>query len=116
MNRAYCMFASPACGPRGSQPFVAQDAPCSPESTGENQSSSIACSGGAREACGPHNVRHALMTDAMHRVSDGPQRLSLAPERDHFADRLLLGLMRDELAVVAAPETKRDDPAEISTA
>jgi hypothetical protein len=34
--------------------------------------------------------------------------LPLSAQRDHFADRLLLGLMRDELAVVAAPEPERD--------
>ena len=66
------------------------------------------------------DARHALMADLMafrlHRLGDGPQRLSLRPQRDHFADGLLLGLMRDQLAVVAAPEPKRDFPAEVSAA
>jgi hypothetical protein len=48
-----------------------------------------------------------------HRVSDGPQRLSLRPERDDFANSLLLGLIRDEIAVLAAPETERNLAAEI---
>ena len=52
----------------------------------------------------PQNARHALVADLValraHRVRNGPQRLSLCPQRDHFADRLLLGLMLDELAVV----------------
>jgi hypothetical protein len=48
-----------------------------------------------------------------HRRGDGPQRLSLRPQRDHFADRLLLGLMRDQRAVVAEPEAKRHDPAKV---
>ena len=42
-----------------------------------------------------------LMAFRRHRVSDGPQRLSLRPERDDLANSLLLGLMRDEIAVVA---------------
>jgi hypothetical protein len=41
-----------------------------------------------------------------HGGSDGPQRLFLGPKRSHFSDRLLLRLMRDELAVVAGPETE----------
>ena len=57
-----------------------------------------------------------LMAFRLHGLGDGPQRLSLSPQRDHFADRLLLGLMRDELAVVAAPEPERDLAAEISAA
>ena len=35
---------------------------------------------------------------------DGPERPSLRPQCDHFANCLLLGLVRDELAIVAAPE------------
>jgi hypothetical protein len=58
----------------------------------------------------PHDdIRHALVTDAVallsHSGGDGPQRLFLRPQGDHFPDRLLLGLMRDEFAIVA--EVKR---------
>jgi hypothetical protein len=52
----------------------------------------------------------------LHRVGDGSQRLSLRPQRDHFADRLLLGFMRDELAGVAEPEPERNPSAEVSAA
>jgi hypothetical protein len=38
----------------------------------------------------------------------------LSPQRRHFSNRLLLSLMRDKLAVVAAPVAKRNSPAEIS--
>jgi hypothetical protein len=54
-----------------------------------------------------------LMAFRRHRVSDGPQRLSLRPERDDLANSLLLGIMRDEIAVLAAPETERNLAAEI---
>src|ERR1700733_10748592 len=68
----------------------------------------------------PQDARHALMAELMaFRLSgggDGPQRLSLSAQSDHFADRLLLGLMRHELAVVAAPEPERYLPAEIAAA
>jgi transcriptional regulator with XRE-family HTH domain len=56
------------------------------------------------------------VTFRLHRLGDRPQRLSLTAQSDHFADRLLLGLMRHELAVVAAPEPERNLPAEIATA
>jgi hypothetical protein len=36
----------------------------------------------------------------LHGLSDGPERLSLSAQSDHFADRLLLGLMWDELAAL----------------
>jgi hypothetical protein len=66
----------------------------------------------------PHDIRHALVTDAVallsHSGGNDPQRLSLRPQGDHFPDRLLLELMRDEFAIVAAPETKWHDPAEVS--
>ena len=39
-----------------------------------------------------------------HHIRNDPQRPSLSTQRDHFADRFLLGLMRDEFVVVAAPE------------
>jgi hypothetical protein len=51
-----------------------------------------------------------------HGGSDGPQRLSLDPRRSPFSDRLLLRLMRDELAVVVGPETEGNLPAEIRAA
>ena len=43
-----------------------------------------------------------------------PAAASLSPQRRHFSNRLLLSLMRDKLAVVAAPVAKRNGPAEIS--
>jgi hypothetical protein len=46
-----------------------------------------------------------------HRVSDGPQRLSLRPERDNLANSLVLGVMRTSPGVAApkpkAPSQKR---------
>ena len=45
-----------------------------------------------------------------HSGDDGPQRSFLSPQRDHFPDSLLLGLMRDKLAVVAAPGTNGTEP------
>ena len=51
----------------------------------------------------------------LHRVADRPQRPSLRPHRHHLADRLLLGLVRDRLAALAAPEAERNDAAEIAT-
>ena len=52
---------------------------------------------------------NALVTDleafGPHRVGDGPQRPSLSPPRDHFEDSLLLGLMRGELAALAARQS-----------
>jgi hypothetical protein len=44
------------------------------------------------------------------------QRLSLGPQRSHFADRVLLGRMQDKFAVIATPETEGNFPAEISAA
>jgi hypothetical protein len=41
---------------------------------------------------------------------DGPERFSLAAQCDHFPDRLLLCLMRDELAVVATSEPEGKPP------
>jgi hypothetical protein len=49
-----------------------------------------------------------------HGLSDGPERLSLSAQSDHFAGRLLLGLMRNELAAVATTETEGEFPTEIS--
>ena len=51
-----------------------------------------------------------------HGGSDGPQRLSLGPKRSYFADRLLLGLVWDKLAIFAATEPERNLPAEVSAA
>jgi hypothetical protein len=48
-----------------------------------------------------------------HDVFDGHEGLSLCPQSDHFSDGLLVGLMRDKLAVVAAPEHEGNLPAEI---
>ena len=38
----------------------------------------------------------------LHRLGDGPQRLSLSPQSRHLADGRLLGLVRRELAVLTA--------------
>jgi len=38
-----------------------------------------------------------------HSLGDRPQRLSLSPQRNYFANRLLLGFVRDQLATRAAP-------------
>jgi hypothetical protein len=40
----------------------------------------------------------------------------LSPQRDHFSDGLLLGLMRDKFAIVGAPQPEWRHPAEIPTA
>ena len=45
--------------------------------------------------------------------SDGPERFSFAAQYNHFPDRLLLGLMRNEIAAIAATEPERDLAAEI---
>jgi hypothetical protein len=50
------------------------------------------------------------MTSRCHRFGNGPQRLSLSPQRDYFADRLLLGLIRNKLAT---PEPEGDFASEI---
>jgi chromosome partitioning protein len=64
-------------------------------------------------------VRHAFVADPMafrlQSLSNGPQRLSLAPQSDHFADRLLFGLMRDGLTALATSKPKGDFPPEIPT-
>lgn len=44
------------------------------------------------------------------------ERPSLRPQSDISLDCLLLGLMRDEFAIVAAPEPERNLPAEIAPA
>jgi hypothetical protein len=54
------------------------------------------------------------MASRLHGLSDGPERLSLSAQSDHFAGRLLLGLMRNELAAVATTETEGEFPTEIS--
>jgi hypothetical protein len=53
------------------------------------------------------------MASRLHGLSDGPERLSLSAQSDHFAGRLLLGLMRNELAAVATTETEGEFPTEI---
>lgn len=57
-------------------------------------------------ASGPQDARHAIVADldALSRprsVGDGPQRPSLHPQDRDLADPLLLGLVGDELAVIA---------------
>jgi hypothetical protein len=47
---------------------------------------------------------------------NGPQRQPLAIHGDHLAYRLLLGLVRHQLAVVAQPVAERDRAAEIPAA
>ena len=63
------------------------------------------------------DARHAFMTDPvafrLRRLGNRPQRLSLSAQRNHFADRRLLSLVRDSSAVVAAPEPKGHLPAKI---
>jgi hypothetical protein len=49
-----------------------------------------------------------------HRLGDGPQRLSLSPQGRHLTDGRLLGLVRRELAVLAATIAERDDSPEIA--
>jgi hypothetical protein len=50
----------------------------------------------------PQDTRHAFVADLEalrpHGLRDGPERLSLSAQSDHFADRLSLGLMWDELS------------------
>jgi hypothetical protein len=41
------------------------------------------------------------MTFRLHRLGDGPQRHSLRPQLDHFADSFLLVLMPDQRAAFA---------------
>ena len=55
-----------------------------------------------------------LMTSRLHLLGDSPQRPSLRPQRDHFADRFLLGRMRDQLPAVGATEPEWNLPAEVS--
>ena len=50
----------------------------------------------------------------LHLAGDGPQRLSLGPQRGHLGDSLLLARVLDEIADVAASESERHDPAEVS--
>ena len=65
---------------------------------------------------------HALKTLAtpswlilrLHYIRNDPQRIPLSSQRDNFPDRILLRLVRDEPATVAAPESERQLPAEIS--
>ena len=54
-----------------------------------------------------------LVASRPHGVGDGPEGLSLCPQSDHFADSLLLSVMPDEFAIVAAPEPEGNLPAEI---
>lgn len=65
-----------------------------------------------------HNVCHALMADTVallgHSGGNSPQRPALRPQRDHFADSLLLGRDLDQLAGVTAPEPEWDLPAEVA--
>jgi hypothetical protein len=48
----------------------------------------------------------------LHFRRNGPERPPPIPQREHLADGLLLGLMRDQLAVVATPEAEGDGAAE----
>ena len=54
--------------------------------------------------CAWSRVGRPESPDEIHRITDCPERPSLSPQRDHFSDGLLLGLVRDEFAVVAASE------------
>ena len=55
------------------------------------------------------------MTFRRHHFANGPERLSLSPQRNHFADRLLLRRVWDKLAIIATSEAKRNLSAEIAT-
>jgi hypothetical protein len=46
-------------------------------------------------------------------LGDGPERFSLNPQGDNLANSLLLGLIRDEISALAAPETEGNLSAEI---
>ena len=48
------------------------------------------------------------MSVRLHGLGDRPQGLPLPAQRDHFVDSLLLGLIGDELAALAATEAERD--------
>ena len=50
----------------------------------------------------------------LDRLGDHPQRPPLSPQSPDLVDRLLLGLVRDKLAVVATPEAERNGAAEIA--
>jgi hypothetical protein len=50
-----------------------------------------------------------------HAISNSSERLSLCPQCDHLSDSILLGLMRDELAIVTATEAEGDFPSKIAT-
>jgi hypothetical protein len=57
-----------------------------------------------------------LVPPRLHLYRNGPQRQPLAIHGDHLAYRLLLGLVRHQLAVVAQPVAERDRAAEIPAA
>jgi hypothetical protein len=66
----------------------------------------------------PQDAHHALVADPgpfprLRRRGNGPERSSLRPQSRHFANPLLLGLVRDEFTVIATPETEGDLAAEI---
>jgi hypothetical protein len=46
-------------------------------------------------------------------LGDGPERFSLNPQGDNLANSLLLGLIRDEISALAAPEAEGNLSAEI---
>ena len=54
-----------------------------------------------------------LVALRLHLGRNHPQRHPPSPQSGHFSDRLLLGPMREEVAVVAQPVAKGPDPAEV---
>jgi DNA invertase Pin-like site-specific DNA recombinase len=50
----------------------------------------------------------------LHRLGDGPQRLSLSPQSRHLTDSRLLGLVWRELAMLTATIAERHDAPDLS--
>ena len=71
-------------------------------------------------ASAPQDARYALVANPValgpHGVGDRPQCLPLRPQALHFADRLLLALVGDELAGLADAVAERRGPAEVAPA
>ena len=76
--------------------------------------------GGSNQPRGSQNARHAFMSDIVslggHSGRNGPQRLSLSPQRNHLLDSLLFAFVSHKFAIVTASVSERDFAAKISTA